>query len=287
MKIKKQSFIFFNFFEKKLNYSQNRIIHWPIKKTNNLLANNVFLFNAFTRKNQWLRKTFKNKKYVKNLKKIRKNVSQFKLKKNNLTPFLIKNFYFIQKKKIFFFVQSYLFLLTNNELDIINFLIKKNKKKFKFFYYLFFTFKDNQRFFINFKNFDRINFLFLTQGFFLKFFEKKKSLKKTKTLKLLLARYLRKFLVLLNIKNKILIVKKNPTSLLEIISLINSPIIHKFNSPFSDKIIDDSQNVKTVFNASYCIFMKTLDFSKNKQKKRGRVKRKITRKIVLENAITD
>lgn len=129
--------------------------------------------------------------------------------------------------------------------------------------------------------------MFLSNGFFLKYFEKKKSIKKNKSIKLLIARYLRKLYLLVHFKYSIFFIKNTPSHLSEIINILNTPIIHKFANPFSEKIMEEGLLKKNIFNINYFIFFKNIDFSSNKIRKKGRVKRKITRKLVLENSITD
>lgn len=152
---------------------------------------------------------------------------------------------------------------------------------------MYWNFKPNQRLYINLQNHRKRNFLFLSNGFFVKYFEKKKSIKKNKSIKILLTRYIRKLYLLVKFKYTIFFIKSLPTYLSELMNVLNTPIIHKFATPFSDKIFEDSLLHKNIFNINYFIFLKNVDFSRNKVRKRGRIKRKITRKLVLENSIID
>jgi hypothetical protein len=155
-------------------------------------------------------------------------------------------------------------------------------------HYLLFSFFKN-KLIINLQNYKKINYTFISPGFFIKFFEKKKSLKKTKTLKFLMAKYLRKLFIISKITNLILIIKNTPSNLIEIIKLINTPIVHKFVDPI-DKFEIDESNLKIKYfwvKFLFFIFNKNINFSKNKERKRGRIKRKILRKLVLENKLID
>ena len=73
-------------------------------------------------------------------------------------------------------------------------------------YRLFFNFKKN-RFFINLLNCINKNYMSLSNGLFIKYFNFKKSLKKKKLLKLLLLKYLRKMFLILKITNLNLFIK--------------------------------------------------------------------------------
>lgn len=148
-------------------------------------------------------------------------------------------------------------------------------------------FKPNQRLYINLQNFKRRNFFFLSVGFFLKYFEKRKALKKNKSLKILLARYIRKLYLLVKFKHTLFFIRSIPTYLAELVNTLNTPIIHKFLTPFNDKLFEDSSLNQNIFNINYFIFLKNIDFSNNKIRKKGRIKRKITRKIFMENSIID
>jgi len=94
-------------------------------------------------------------------------------------------------------------------------------------YHLMFNFR-RTRLFINLKNGKHRNYLSLTLGLFLKFFKNKKSLKKNKVFKFLLIKYLRKILILANLKNIYLRVKKTPIFLQELMSLLTKPLVSLF-----------------------------------------------------------
>nr|AEV66690.1 hypothetical protein [Oxytricha trifallax] len=122
---------------------------------------------------------------------------------------------------------------------------------------------------------------------FFKIFRKKKYYKKKKSIKMLLARYIRKLYLLIKFKHTIFFIKKIPTYLLEIINILNTPIIHKFLNPFSETTVEEPNVRKNIFNINYFIFFKNIDFSNNKTRQKGRIKRKVTRKMILENSIID
>jgi hypothetical protein len=102
-----------------------------------------------------------------------------------------------------------------------------------------------------------------------------------------MAKYLRKLFIISKIKNLILIVKKTPVFINEIINFFNLPIAHKFLNPIEQKIIEESYNSSLSFKFLYFIFMENKNFSKNKLPQKGRIKRKILRKVTFENKIVD
>jgi hypothetical protein len=148
------------------------------------------------------------------------------------------------------------------------------------------TFTKN-RLFVNFLDIKKRNYVSISPGLFIKFFEKKKSLKKTKTIKLLIAKFLRKLLLLTKIKYAFLIIKKTPIYLIEILNMLNQPILHKFIDPHENEVIEEKTSKLTLTHFTYLIFLNNTSYVKNKLPLKGRVKRKIFRKIILENNVID
>lgn len=199
-----------------------------------------------------------------------------------------KNFLLFTNKKInnlTLFFSLYSFFFNTIYLDIF-YLVKNLKKTNKSLFFLILSFKKN-KLFLNFLNFFKINFLNLSSGLFIKYFEKRKAFKKNKTIKILMAKYFRKLFIILKIKNLALFIKKTPTSLSEILTFFNSPIIHKFLNPIENKIIEESDKTPLFVNFLYFIFIENKNFSKNKTPQKGRIKRKILRKLTFDNKIVD
>ncbi len=166
------------------------------------------------------------------------------------------------------------------------YLKKKSILKKKNFY-LILSFK-NKKIFINLQNKKKKNLFFLSSGMFIKFFSKKKSLKKSKNIKLLMAKFLRKLYFLLKIKNTIMLIKNSPLHLNDFLIYFNSPLLNKFPNPEGeDKFFEEKSSLKPLFKITNFFFLKNFNFSKNKIKKKGRIKRKITRKLISFNKIVD
>lgn len=132
-------------------------------------------------------------------------------------------------------------------------------------------------------------FFSLNTGLFLKFFNYKKSLKKTKSLKLILMRYLRKLLIVSRINNFNLYVKKTSDQLGRLLQILQKPLNHSFIDPLTNKTIDEEspQCPKTLFNFIYMIFLKNKPYGQMKIKNEGRLKRKIRRRVIKLNRIID
>lgn len=266
-----------NFFIK-LNYS-----HYPIFPKKYIEFSKALNFNSYQNTFNFIKFKFFNIKYARLLSNIRSKTSKilYKLSKN---PIFIKK---MKMKIILNFIYNYNFFFNSIAIELFYYLKhKKYLKKNKIFYYLIISFKKN-KIFINLKNFFKKTYLTLSTGLFIKFFEKKKSFKKNKTIKILMAKYIRKIFLITKIINSILIVKRVPKLLTEILNFFNSPIAHKFLNPVDDKPIEEINNNFLWIKFLYFIFIENKNFSKNKTPQKGRIKRKILRKITFENKIID
>jgi hypothetical protein len=220
-------------------------------------------------------------KYYKLLNLIKNNNYKLKLKNKQ---HLIK----INKSRLNFilnYIKLYNLFFYYIFLDIF-YLNKFLKKKNRLIYFLILSFKKN-KLYVNLQNLFKKNYFSISTGFFIKFFEKRKSLKKNKTLKLLMAKYVRKLFLISKIKNIILMVKKIPVFINEIINFFNTPIAHKFLNPIDGKDIEENENNFTQIKFLYFLFLENKNFSKNKTPQKGRIKRKILRKVTFENKIVD
>lgn len=228
---------------------------------------------------------------LKNKKKIKKYTLFYKLiniaSGNNRADQTSAFRYFSNSRSIIIrrFIYTYVKYLTTLYTDVFYFF-KKNKINNVFLHRLIFNFR-NLRFYINFLNPKKKNCLSLSAGLFIKFFEKKKSLKKAKATKLLMVRYMRKVFLLSKLTNIILFVKNIPIFLSDLVGFLNQPIPHKFYNPLTFSEIDEMENPDHKIKFLYLVFLNNVSFVKNKIKKSARVKRKIRRKIILAEQVSD
>lgn len=263
-------------------FIKKQFIYYPVfwKINKNFYA--TIQYNAYQNYFSWIKRKFNNIKYHKLIVKIKEENSKFRNKK----PFLFKSLSFYRLNSIINFLYLYNYFFYSIYIDLFYFTRFSRKKKKQLLYFLILSFKKN-KLFINLKNFYKKNYMSISSGLFIKFFEKKKSFKKNKTIKLLMAKYIRKIFLISRIKNTILIVKKNPVFLMEIINLFNSPIAHKFIDPVENRTIEETNNNFIWIKFLYFIFLENKNFSNNKLPQKGRIKRKILRKVVFENKIID
>ena len=133
----------------------------------------------------------------------------------------------------------------------------------------------------------KYNLLSLNPGpIFCKFFEKK-HLKNKRQTQTLLMRFLRKVLVFLKLQNFHLIVRGVPFNLKLLLRTLNTPVSHTLRNPFQpDHTFVDSAGTSQL-RIWLIRFVKTTFFGKRKLKKKGRVKRKVARKILAANRLID
>jgi hypothetical protein len=254
-----------------------------VKKHRN---NNLFKFYQFFKiyviSNAIVNKFFIYKKYFENL----IHLFYFNHKTQQKFIYLFDYFKFANNFILFNFFFVYNYFFYKNFIDSFYFYKFFQNEIKKTYYNLIFSFK-SKKIFVNILNYKKKNFLFLSSGLFIKFYENRKAFKKNKTIKILIAKYLRKFFLLLKIKNAVLFIKKKPLFFLEMLNFFHQSIPYKFFDPIEEKVIEEKENKKPLTNFFYLIFLQNNTYVKNKTKKKGRIKRKILRKIVLENQIID
>jgi hypothetical protein len=264
--------------------SKNKIIKKKHIQKKKFLIDKNFLFVSYFKFSPscstLIRKNILNLKYIRYFNKIQKSNVLFNIRLRKL----FSNYLVLKKKILWLFFNTYNAIYYQFIFDY--FYALKLLKKRKKMNYLIFSFKKN-KLFVNLLNFYKKNFLFLSSGLFIKFFEKKKSFKKNKIIKILLAKYLRKIFILAKVNNIIFLIKSIPVYLLEIINFLNQPIIHKFINPYSNKVVEETSTKTFSLRIMNIIFLKNKSFCVNKIKKKGRIKRKIIRKVILENKLID
>jgi len=275
---------------KKLNKKINNKLNF---KENNFLKKKYFFFNSSFGKNLQINQINYYNIYISNFNFIKKNFNHIKYEKllnlvklkklnQNINKIILNK---INNNVLTNFILIYNFFLNSIYLDIFYFN-KFLKNKNRIFFFLILSFK-KKKLYVNLQNNNKKNYLSISTGLFIKFFEKRKSIKKNKAIKLLMVKYLRKLFIISKINNLILVIKKTPLFINELINFLNTPIAHKYINPIDQKIIDESLNKYSSIRFSYFIFTENKNFSKNKMPSKGRIKRKILRKITFENKIID
>jgi hypothetical protein len=173
--------------------------------------------------------------------------------------------------------------LRINILNILKFFKTQNKERYN---NLLLNFNHNK---VNatVQSLKKKNLTNVTAGLFLKFFENQKNKKKSKLIKMLIAKYLRKIFIVSKLKYLNVVISHNPVDLISFFNTLNSPIIAPFQDPYNEELIEESSLNKFSIRFNYFIFKQAIPYHKKKIKKRGRIKRKILRKLVIENKLVD
>ena len=143
------------------------------------------------------------------------------------------------------------------------------------------------RFFPNFRTLKGETYTFLSLGMFSKFFLKNKSFFKTKQMYLILAGFLRKMLLFSSLKFLYLLITNIPTYLKEIMSSINNSVINHYKNPFNESTFVNEKHTLNPFRFSFIMFLHNKPYGKVKVKKKGRLKRKISKRLFQMNKVLD
>jgi hypothetical protein len=129
-------------------------------------------------------------------------------------------------------------------------------------------------------------YFFLSLGLLSKYLLKGKSFTKSKTVFILLASFLRKVLLFSSFKNLYLFINKTPLYFKEIMSTINDSVVNIYKNPFTDNLITE-KDIPNPFNFPVIVFTNNKPYGFMKAKQKGRLKRKISRRLTVINKVLD
>ena len=159
------------------------------------------------------------------------------------------------------------------------------------YFKLYWTFTKTHRLYLNMQNkWDlSYNYFSFFPGFFLKFYKNRRPLKRTKLFKILLVKLLRKVLISTNIRFIQLIVNRTPTFFTELYRLLITPSIVPYRLPNKASFYQDSHNNvnQPPFQIQKFLFLRTKFYGLFKEKRRGRLKRKVARRLFKKNNVMD
>ena len=126
-------------------------------------------------------------------------------------------------------------------------------------------------------------------GLFLPFFLKPKSFKKSKQLYILLAHFFRKIIIYSGIKILNLHVNHVPKYFSEILNIILLKNSNFYKHPFTENIINEKSTLSSndTFKILNLLFFKTKLYGSRRLRKKGVLKRKVTRKVIKNNNMID
>lgn len=133
----------------------------------------------------------------------------------------------------------------------------------------------------------RTTHVFISPGLFLKYFQRKKSLKKSRSMKVLMARFMRKVLLILRLEHVVINSRGVPVYLDSLVSVLFRPFSHPFYDPTSGSTINEVESGKGNLNIAGILVTAVRPYGFQKTRKMGRVKRKIRRRITRLGNVID
>jgi hypothetical protein len=127
----------------------------------------------------------------------------------------------------------------------------------------------------------------LSLGIISKLLNKGKAFIKNKLVFLILAGFLRKVLMFSGIKDLSLVIKHIPLYLQDILNIINSPVINTYKNPYNNNLLVDETFLNNVFYFNFFLFYNNKSYTFQKSKKKGRIKRKISKRVIKLNRVVD
>lgn len=98
-----------------------------------------------------------------------------------------------------------------------------------------------------------------------------------------MARFARKMIILLGLRDISLRVRGLPTMLETLVSTLFSPMRHPFESPLTGGLVDEVDKIGTTLFVSSLSFVNIKPFGFMKVRLKGRIKRKVRRRLYRLN----
>ena len=167
------------------------------------------------------------------------------------------------------------------------YLRSSKKKKKNIIHHVYFKFVKSRLILSLLSEQRRHTHFFVSVGIFMKHFKRKKSLRKGRAFKILMMRFLRKLLLTLKLPSLELVVRGAPFYLTLLLNSLFKPIPHPVPDLLTGGSINEVSNKKRNLSIESIQFERFKAFGYMKPKKRGRVKRKIRRRLYRFNQIDD
>ena len=153
-------------------------------------------------------------------------------------------------------------------------------------YHMFLNFKKNRFFPYFYKSLNRKTIFNNSLGILSRKFSHKKSFLKSKNAYLFSASYIRRMLIYISTTKLNLNIQKTPKYLKEILRVLMSDTNVIYNHPFQKGVVNEKETLLTI-KLLYVNFTNNKSLGPVKKKKKGRLKRKISKKIILYNNVLD
>ena len=212
----------------------------------------------------------------------------------SLSGFIVKAKLFYLKFKINAHVYYLVTEITKLYVSILSFLnasigFKSFTNRVNKRFLLHLNFKRN-RYFPQLLDFSSKNTIFnASLGVVSRYFSKKKNFLRSKSSYVLLSTYVRRLLINIKVLSLDLKITGLPVYLNTLIKSVLSPSNSLYKDPFGSGVINENSDFQNSLKFNYVYFFnnKFFGFKSLKTKKKGRLKRKISKKIVFGNSIID
>ena len=131
------------------------------------------------------------------------------------------------------------------------------------------------------------NYVSLSAGLVMSKFTTSKATKKALPSRFILMRFMRKLLLLLGIFNLSLVIKGLAFDIHLLVDYFQRKVPHVYYNPMSSSFINEETREGRFINVWSLSYKKIATFNKQKSRKKGRVKRKVFRKLSLKNNLVD
>ena len=129
----------------------------------------------------------------------------------------------------------------------------------------------------------RTDHFFVSAGIFTRYFFFQKSVKKSKVLKLIMVRFIRKMLIMLQLGEVTLRVRGVPFMFEQLVTTMLASLRHPFINPLTGEVFDEVNTHGASLSIKLLTFINTQPFGFMKTRLKGRIKRKIRRRIYRLN----
>ena len=153
-------------------------------------------------------------------------------------------------------------------------------------YHMFLNFKKNRFFPYFYKGKGKDTIFNNSLGILSKKFSHKKSFLKSKNAYLFSSSYIRRMLIYISTTKLNLNIRKTPKYLKEILRVLTSDSNVIYNHPFHKSVVNEKEKSLTI-KFLYINFTNNKSLGPVKKNKKGRLKRKISKKIILYNNVLD
>ena len=124
-------------------------------------------------------------------------------------------------------------------------------------------------------------------GILAKFLNKGKAFTKKKAVYLLVFSLIRKVLTFSKLCNMTLVLNRTPKYLQEFMSTLYTPVVAIYNNPFKTSEQVSELNKQSHFDFRYVQVITSRPYGYIKMSKRGKLKRKISKRVQLSNRVLD